>query len=167
MKTCFTEEECLSIIDLSNQLPVIKYDGGYKDLDTVNYIGWQIPYKEDYKWIFNRMINAFKLENSRADIVNYPTHIGLHKYNIGDRFGKHFDTNKNRMWAIGTNLNEEYRGGEFYLYEPTCLLPKQKGEIYCFESRRYHEVLEILEGQRWSLILFLCTEHLTFKKTLL
>jgi hypothetical protein len=167
MQEYFTEEECLDIIELSNQLPVIKYNGGYENLDTINYVGWQIPFNKEYKWIFDRMINTFKVENSRVSIVKYPTHIGLHKYNVGDKFAKHNDTNKNRMWAIGTNLNEEYNGGDFYLYEPTYLLPRQKGEIYYFESTRYHEVLEILEGHRWSLILFLCVEHLTFKKKLI
>jgi hypothetical protein len=167
MRLCFTEKECLDIIELSNQLPIAKHDGGYKDLNTVNYVGWQIPYNEEYKWIFDRMINVLKEENNKIDVIKYPTHIGLHKYNVGDKFAKHNDANKNRMWGIGTNLNEEYKGGEFYLYEPTYLIPRQKGEIYYFESGRYHEVLEILEGERWSLILFLCTEHLNLKKTLL
>jgi hypothetical protein len=167
MKIHFTEEECLNIINLSNQLPVIKSDGGYKDLNTVNYIGWRIPYHEDNKWIFDRMINIFKADNTRFNITKYPPHIGLHKYNVGDKFEKHNDFNKNRMWGIGTNLNEEYKGGDFYLYEPTYLLPKKRGEIYYFESMRDHEVLEILEGERWSLIMFLCYEHLTFKSTLI
>ena len=167
MKIHFTEEECLDIINLSNQLPVVKTDGGYKGLDTINYTGWQIPYCEDSKWIFDRMINVFKVDNTRWNINKYPTHIGLHRYNIRDKFEKHKDDNKNRMWGIGTNLNEEYEGGDFYLYEPAYLLPKKRGEIYYFQSTRNHEVLEILKGERWSLIMFLCLEHLSFKSTLI
>lgn len=167
MNLHFTEEECLAIIDLSNELPIIKSDGGYPNIKTVNYVGWQIPYSEKYKWIFDRMIDRLKSDDSSVIVNNYPTHIGLHKYNIGDRFGRHYDGNKGRVWGIGTNLNEEYEGGDFYLYDPTYLLTKKKGEIYYFQSKRYHEVLEIVKGERWSLIMFLCTEHLTSKKALI
>jgi hypothetical protein len=167
MNINYTKEECLDIINLSKELPIIKNDGGYANSDTINYTGWQIPYHTKYEWIFDRMINVLTMNNN-LNISNYPTHIGLHKYNVGDKFEKHKDTNKNRMWAIGTNLNEEYKGGDFYLYEPTYLLPKEKGKIYYFESARYHEVTEIIEGHRWSLILFLCYHHLNLeKKTLI
>jgi hypothetical protein len=165
MNINYTKEECLDIINLSKELPIIKTNGGY-DNNNVNYTGWQIPYHTKYEWIFDRMINALTMNNN-VNVIKYPTHIGLHKYDVGDKFVKHNDTGKNRMWGIGTNLNEEYKGGDFYLYEPTYLLPRQKGKIYYFESTRYHEVLEIIEGQRWSLILFLCVEHLNLKKTLI
>lgn len=167
MENCFTPKECLDIINLSKILKVIKTDGGYADNKAVNYIGWQIPNVENYQWIFNRMVNKFITDNKNVIVNNYPKHIGLHKFKIGDKFARHSDTNKNRIWAIGTNLNEEYTGGDFYLYEPNKLLPKKMGEIYCFNSHTEHEVTEIKTGERWSLILFICVENLTFKKSLI
>ena len=167
MENCFTPKECLDIINLSKVLTVIKTDGGYPDNEGVNYTGWQIPNVENYQWIFNRMLNKCITDNKDIIVNNYPTHIGLHKFKIGDKFARHYDSNKNRLWAVGTNLNEEYTGGDFHLYEPHKLLSKKRGEIYCFNSHTEHEVMEIKTGERWSLILFLCVENLTFKKSLI
>jgi hypothetical protein len=167
MENYFTPKECLDIINLSKILKVIKTDGGYLNNGVVNYTGWQIPNIQNYKWIFDRMIGKLIMDNKNVIVNNYPTHIGLHKFNIGDKFTRHSDTNKNRIWAVGTNLNEEYTGGDFYLYEPHKLLSKKRGEIYCFNSYTEHEITEIKTGERWSLILFLCFENLAFKKTLI
>ena len=50
------------------------------------------------------------------------------------------------------------------LYDPYEILPKKQGEIYTFPSLRMHEVNEILQGERWSIISFLHIENLEIKK---
>jgi predicted 2-oxoglutarate/Fe(II)-dependent dioxygenase YbiX len=79
-----------------------------------------------------------------------------------------FKIYKNQYFNIGVCLNEDYVGGDFVLYEPEyTILPKKTGEIYTFKHSYDHEVLEVTEGHRWSLIGFYFYEHLDFKKEIL
>ena len=61
-------------------------------------------------------------------------------------------------------INDNYDGGEFVLYDPEEPLAKETGNIYTFPSQRMHEVKEILEGERWSIIGFLHIDNLDFPK---
>ena len=65
---------------------------------------------------------------------------------------------------MGVCLNDNYEGGEFILHNPEFFLPKKSGEIYTFPSARMHEVKEILNGERWSIIGFLHIDNLDFPK---
>ena len=64
-------------------------------------------------------------------------------------------------------MNDNYNGGEFVLYNPELILPKKQGSIYTFLSARMHEVKEILNGERWSIIGFLHIENIELNKTLI
>ncbi len=61
-------------------------------------------------------------------------------------------------------MNDNYNGGDFVLYNPELILPKKQGEIYTFPSVRFHEVKEILKGERWSIIGFLHIDNLDYPK---
>jgi predicted 2-oxoglutarate/Fe(II)-dependent dioxygenase YbiX len=92
----------------------------------------------------------------------YQCHI--HNYVKGEKFSKHADTTyPTQIYNIGVCLNDDYEAGEFVLYNPYLVLPKKQGEIYTFESTRYHEVKEILNGERWSIICFLHKENVKHK----
>ena len=65
-----------------------------------------------------------------------------------------------KIWNVGVCLNDNYQGGDFTVYDPTIILPKEAGSIYSFESQRPHEVSPILSGERWSIIGFLERGHI-------
>ncbi len=92
----------------------------------------------------------------------------IHKYKEGDYFKKHKDNlYPTQIHNIGVCLNDDYVGGEFVLYEPDEVLPKKQGELYTFRSLRYHEVKEITNGERWSIICFLHIENIEINKNLI
>jgi hypothetical protein len=162
----FTRDECKSIIDLSLHLPIKSTDGEYKNDPSINFTNWDIREDENTRWIYNRMLDFFS-EKTGIQIETRPVGIGMLRYSVGDGFRRHSDTNfQGRAWNVGVNLNSEYEGGDFILYNPEIILPKIPGEIYCFESSREHEIKKITKGTRWSLILFIWGSHLSKKKFL-
>jgi hypothetical protein len=161
----FTKEECEKIISLSNVLEQNIRD----DSDRfISYDFYSIGYCEDYKWIFDRLDSYFTDVTGVNVIKNLGT-IHLFDYSVGDKFVRHSDIYyKDQYFNIGVCLNEDYVGGNFVLYQPEyTVLPKKTGEIYTFEHTLEHEVLEVTEGHRWSLIGFYFYEHIDLKKNLI
>ena len=86
----------------------------------------------------------------------------LYKYKPGDVFPKHIDLSAdypNRRYNLGVNLNENYNGGEYQCWaeniedETMQIIPKNTGTICLYHSRQLHEIKEITEGERWSLVI--------------
>jgi hypothetical protein len=160
----FTKEECDIIISYKDFFPIKTTTGGYPGYDKVQYTGWHIINGPETKWMFNRLFSEFTKQTG-IELIDFPYRFGLHKYVQGEMFTRHNDSGyQNRIWNIGTNLNDEYTGGDFWLYNPDIILPKTPGEIYTFESTREHEVKMITSGVRWSLIMFIWSEHIKKNK---
>ena len=90
---------------------------------------------------------------------NKPAVCSLHKYSKGDSFMKHKDYNEkwpNRRWNLGIQLNENYRGGEYICYDTNdkeILLSKEVGTAIAYDASTFHEIKEIVDGERWSIVL--------------
>jgi hypothetical protein len=64
---------------------------------------------------------------------------------------------------VGVLLNNDFEGGDFKLYNPNeIILDKVIGNTYLFDVRIDHEITSILEGERYSLLWFLQSEHVKF-----
>ena len=163
MEKFFTKNECEIIINLTKKLKSSHSSKYFKNNDGIEYLVWSINRTVETQWIFERMFFYFEDE---TDIkIKEPINIlYIHKYVAGDKFKKHVDrTENNQLHNIGVCLNDDYDGGWFKLYDPDLILPKKQGEIYTFKSDRPHEVMEILSGERWSIICFLHLDNLEFK----
>jgi hypothetical protein len=170
-KILFSKEECDYIINLSKELDEVK-PYGYKDNVNnenlkISYSVWTLDRDDKTQWIFDKIYTYFENETS-LKIKKELDKIYIHKYTKGQRFAKHNDTHyKTQIHNIGVCLNDNYNGGEFVLYNPEFILPKKQGSIYTFLSARMHEVKEILNGERWSIIGFLHIENIEINKILI
>ena len=160
----FTKEECRKIIKMSDVLEGEYRDGLNANVErpsqNISYKYYNIYCNTDTEWIFNRLYEYLDVEKNIK--INNPCNvIHLHEYTEGNLFVKHRDVYyPNQLLNIGVCLNDEYEGGEFILYNPTEILPKEEGYIYSFKNTRYHEVTEIKKGIRYSLIIFLYKDNL-------
>jgi len=171
-KILFSKEECNYIINLSKELdetnPFGKSDHASKNKTfKVNYDVWIINRNEKTQWIFDK-IQMYFINETNIKIKKELDEIFIHKYIKGQQFQKHADTYyKTQIHNVGVCLNDDYDGGEFVLYNPNEQLPKMAGAIYTFHSARFHEVKEILNGERWSIIGFLHIENIEINKNLI
>lgn len=164
----FTKEECEYIIELTEKLPMIEPYISKSDKFKVSYTTWKLILDDNSRWIFDK-ITQFFTSKTNLKIKKELSTIYIHKYNVGQQFEKHNDTHyKTQIHNVGVCLNDDYEGGEFILYDPEEPIPKKQGNIYTFTSFRFHEVKQIVKGERWSIIGFLHMENIDFtNKTLI
>jgi predicted 2-oxoglutarate/Fe(II)-dependent dioxygenase YbiX len=55
-------------------------------------------------------------------------------------------------------LNDDYTGGEYIVYDPEYIIPKEIGVPYVFEANRDHEVKIVTSGTRRSVVMFITHE---------
>ena len=159
----FSKEECLSIINLSKTLEGTDRDESPR---PIKYTFYSVEYNDEHKWIFERLNKYFTFNTGIEVVANLDT-IHLFIYGPGNKFVKHRDIyHENQVYNIGASLNSDFEGGEFKLYNPDIILPKQTGNVYTFSCTREHEVLEVTKGNRWSIIGFYHYEHLNMKRSL-
>jgi hypothetical protein len=165
-KILFSTEECETIIAIAKSIDVTSSKIYFED-NNIKYNTYNINRNDNTNWIFERMFDYFT-KTTGIEIIKPIDILHVHNYKTGDVFKKHKDNlYPTQIHNIGVCLNNDYVGGEFVLYEPYKILPKKQGEIYTFPSLRMHEVKEILEGERWSIIAFLHIDNLDLKKILL
>ena len=153
----FTKEECESIISYNCELITNWRMGDRK------YNSQPINYSLETKWLFDRLAN-FVERKINIEIKAIKKTVHFHKFTKGDWFGKHNDVRDNRLYAVGVLLNDDFRGGDFKLYNPNeIMLDKVIGNTYLFDVRIDHEITPILEGKRYSLLWFLENEHIKMK----
>ncbi len=158
-KILFTEIECLKIIE-----DIEKTDYYHWNRVDRNYHSNQIKLNQNNTWIFNRLIDFFN-EETNNQILTVKDEIHFHKFKIGDYFKKHNDTRDKRMFSIGVLLNSDFNGGDFNLFiDKKITVKKETGNTYIFDVGIEHEVSEIFDGVRYSLIWFLQQEHIKILK---
>ena len=150
----FTKEECESIISY-NKAHITNWRLGDR-----KYNSQPINYSLETKWLFDKLKNFVERE-ANIEIKTINTIIHFHKFVKGDWFGKHNDIRDNRLYAVGVLLNDNFKGGDFKLYNPNeIILNKVIGNTYIFDVNIEHEIAPILEGERFSLLWFLQNEHI-------
>lgn len=153
----FTEEECDSIISYNNS-NITNWEMVDRKYDSL-----PINYSNETSWLFDKLRLFFETE-SGIQIKTVKDKIHFHKFIKGDWFGKHNDNRNNRVYAVGVLLNDEFEGGDFLLYNPLMQkLNKKIGNTYLFDVRIEHEITPITNGERYSLLWFLESEHIKIK----
>jgi len=159
-KILFSKKECEYIIELSKNLPNTKPYTSKSDQFKVSYDAWKLILDNNSQWIFDKITQYFTYATN-LKIKKELSTLYIHKYNVGQQFEKHNDTQyKTQIHNVGVCLNDDYVGGDFILYNPKEILPKRQGEIYTFPSSRFHEVEQIVKGERWSIIGFIHIENI-------
>ena len=174
----FTKEECnkiLSYTKIYTDLPFRKLESRL-DLDNrrINefvemkngkklgkfFNVWDIVNDAETEWMFEKLFNWFLMVSKiERNPNNKPANCSLHKYSKGDSFMKHKDYNEkwpNRRWNLGIQLNENYSGGEYICYDTNdkeILLSKEVGTAIAYDASTFHEIKEIVDGERWSIVL--------------
>lgn len=157
-ETLFSENECNEIINI-----YLKNTKRQWDMGDRKYQSYQINYNEETKWIFDKLYSFFEIKTG-IKLKSMKTQIHFHKYEIGDWFDIHDDTRQNRLFTVGTILNNKYDGGILKLYNPDeFIINNQIGNSYIFDVKIKHEVLPVLDGIRYSILWFLQEQHFEHK----
>lgn len=160
-KVLFSQEECELIITLSK----INHQE-WKSKDR-SYNSLVLNYNENTAWLFDKLKTFFELE-THINIFKLKPYIHFHKYISGDWFGRHNDIRGDRIYAVGVLLNDEFEGGDFKLYNPTeHILNKVVGNSYIFDVTIDHEIIPILNGERYSLLWFLERDNIKVNNKLI
>lgn len=153
-KVIFNDYECDKIIDLS------KIDYTNWDFKDRKYQSYSIEYNENTEWLFKKLKDFFETE-TKEKIKNIKKTIHFHVFFGGSWFDKHNDLRENRVFGIGTLLNDDFKGGDFKFYdENKTILDKIKGNTYIFNVDINHEITSIIEGTRYSILWFLQRENI-------
>ena len=173
----FTDEECKKIIEYSKIYPSSAENRQLEpniNLET-NRVEQHIPSIDGNKtgkfffvydivrdknteWVFEKLLNWFQtVSNIKLKETPVLTGMTLLNYKVGDLFMKHTDIIKNfewRRWTLNIQLGNQYKGGDYVLYldDTEIVLNKEMGNAIAYWAGTEHEVKEIEEGERWSIV---------------
>ena len=160
----FTKEECIKIINYAEANSNWERMES-RSTDDVKY-KYFVNDMSDYDFVADRFVLYVKEKLNYN--LSYPTILVL-KYIPGDFFGKHIDSNNNETFShdgienVNTILNDTFTGGEFYLDNKK--ITTTPGNVYHYKSSTYHEVTEVIDGVRYSLLCYVRTRNLIKKET--
>lgn len=161
----FTQNECDRIISYVSKADMnIR---GEKYGKSTTFKTCKLTSTNETNWIFDKLYEF--LETSlNLKVVQPLENLMINKYDENDSFIKHQDFYfKNQIYNIVVNLNNEYTGGDFLLYEPDYILTKNVGNACIFEYTRWHEVKKIEAGCRWSMIGFFLKNNIKHNNSII
>jgi len=178
----FNELECKQILSEfvgNNHVAYkIRYDGVFYEKGC-SATSHDLKWDSNNKWIFNKIKNWTDELNLGLKWKKPPS-ASFRKYKKGDFFLKHTDDVKGdyvrsergiRILTIGIQLNDklDYFGGDFFVWDNSdkIHIDKSLGNCALYTTNMPHEVTEITEGERNSLILFITDTHATFTKSII
>jgi hypothetical protein len=173
----FTDEECKKIIEYSKVYPAnaekrklepninLETNRAEQNIPSIDgkkkgkaFFVYDIDREENTEWVFQKLLNWFQ-KVSNIKLKETPTLNGmtLLNYKVGDFFMRHTDIYPNfewRRWTINIQLGDQYKGGDYVLYldEKEIVLNKEVGNAIAYWAGTEHEVKEIKEGERWSIV---------------
>ena len=158
-KQIFSEDECNIIINNTEKLQMFEWQKSDR-----KYTSSQIYKSNETIWIFDKLKDYFEHETNNK-LLNNIERIHFHKFTINDFFNKHNDLRDERLFSIGVILNNDYEGGEFVLYgNEKIFIDKSIGNCYIFDAGIQHEILKVINGTRYTLIVFIKKDNIIFKK---
>ena len=171
----FTKSECTEILkyctDLVETNWSVTLDGNYSETGcSLKYQDLYDYYNEDTEWFFKRVMDW---ASSVLDIKwKNPPHGGFRKYDVGDYFIKHKDNvaikgSQERYFTMSVQLTDGslYEGGDV-IANDTFKFSKDIGNVIMWGSNIPHEITELTNGERSSLVFFTSIDHLNVKKKL-
>jgi PKHD-type hydroxylase len=127
--------------------------------------GQQLERKTKIKWIhekhsflFDRIVLGFQEANKNYNFnITGVKEISILKYDTGDFYSKHIDMSghdSERKLSVIIPLSNNYEGGEtlFFTSKNPLKMPNEKNIATFFPSYIVHEVTEVTEGVRYSLV---------------
>lgn len=167
----FTREECDRIISIAKSKYPTKATVGTKDSGTYNsqvrrVDNYDIPCKEDTKWIFEKLIKAVGTANQeyfKFELVGITHSLQLLHYKSDEKgfYDWHVDVGSGpaskRKLSVVCMLSDpsEYEGGSLIInngVNQPCI--NTKGSINIFPSYMLHTVTPVLKGERWVLVIW-------------
>jgi hypothetical protein len=148
-RNIFSKDECDIIISY--------VDSNYTNWNMVDrkYNSLSIDYNQTNKWVFEKLKDFFETETN-IKIHNIKKQMHFHKFIKGNWFDKHNDVRDRRLYGVGVLLNDDFIGGDFKFYNlEEYTLNKTVGNSYIFDVNIEHEITNILDGERYSLLWFL------------
>lgn len=150
----FTKKECEEIINLA------KIDYTHWKSKDRDFVSYSIYFSDETKWIFNKLKTYFEA-NTGEKIKKIKKNIHFHIFKKGCKFDIHNDLRENRIYGVGTILNDNFGGGDFKFYDDdNTILNKIQGNTYIFDSNINHEITTITDGIRYSMLWFIQSENL-------
>jgi hypothetical protein len=184
----FNEEECnliksyvkLQPTELSkhfNTRGFFNFIDGNKLVATngrTSYSVFVIENTSETMWMFNKLLKWFSdVNNIKINYDNKVELCTLHQYSVGDKFSKHIDLMEGfetRRYNLGIQLNDSYEGGEYICWDDNddeVLISKQTGTALSYHCRIWHEIKEITNGERWSIVMPIHKHHIIEKINLI
>jgi len=164
-----TKQECQSIIDMIDLDNMGKSIVTYlnpnpnKTLDT-NKTKKISEYRtsDEVKLFNNEYINNLLLPKFQKlfEIYSLPISVSFLRYQTGHEFKIHTDNLEgNRVYTLSIQLNEEYEGGNFYIYKDKqrkekVQFNKTQGNVLVFDSNMEHLVEKITAGTRYAMVMW-------------
>jgi hypothetical protein len=160
MITHFSPDECQRIIGYTHANSLTHSSNLFSN-SGIDYNYFVIKRDELSQWIFDKFKDYVDLlyPDNTANLMN---EVYLHKYTEGCKFSRHRDDIKypDQVLNVGVTLNSSYKGGKFIAYDKNRELGTNLGEFYHMTADTEHEILEITNGIRYSLIQFFTYKEL-------
>ena len=100
---------------------------------------------------YNSLVPTFK--------IDIDTGYNLLRYREGEFYIQHTDsfTQQQRSLSCSLQLNEDYEGGEFALFDREMMIRTKPGSAIVFPSNFMypHEIMPVIKGTRYSIITWL------------
>lgn len=168
VKGFLSREECRYIIDKYNYgwSRAEVYNKGKSEVST-DRITDQVSIAVHEEPILQRCVGYLVSYNEmflKLPITEYSSKINLLRYTKGGRFKMHKDrlpsSGNYRMISVSIILSDQYEGGRLYFSDEDTDKKKFRfdlgiGDMVIFPSTLYHQVTEITEGERYSLVAWL------------
>jgi len=165
------------VVDIEENRIEYQYNEWAKSYKCIN-----LPRNEETHWLFQKLLNWFTSVSGvgTKDYTDSPVEepikellLTIHGYGVEDRFDKHVDIQpgiySNRLYNVGVQLNDDYEGGEFIVWnekDEEFVIPKEAGTAAAYDIRFWHEIKPITSGTRWSIVFPILKNYVTTKRLL-
>jgi hypothetical protein len=175
-KIILSDKECQLFIDLfeSDNCVIDNYNPKYGKTGMLGVI------KKDAipEFIFDRLNTFNILPFEVKDEMNKSYTFMMHKYGQGDSLVKHRDDSIENYTSIDLERKKRFKTLVFQLSSPSDYsgsdlvigdrtVGRERGNVVCFNSNLLHEVTELIEGTRYTLVLWLERKDFNLKHLLL
>lgn len=181
-RVIFTKEEVNSILSYMDDEEDIRFTIKYNGVLYKNGskgTSKRLEFTKENEWIFEK-IKKWTDELNMGLIWKSKPFATFRRYRVGDFFVKHTDDLNSdsvakkrgvRVLTIGIQLSDinEYEGGDFLVWDKDTEIPIDKtvGNIVMYSTNVPHEVKEVTNGMRTSLILFATDKNVKFNNSLI
>ena len=172
-ESLFDADECKKIIALADDMGEGKVNASETD-DTAVVSDWRssknqfIKPDENNFWLFDKLLAIGMTANQYYQFdVNYFDAVQVSKYEPGDHYDWHVDAGPGRMgnrklsMSVQLSAPHDYEGGDLVLQagEGRVAATRELGSVIVFPSFVSHKVEQVLDGTRYSLVVWMAGER--------